>query len=129
MLFRSRAAADGWVAGSRTSLDWPAGAVPDAVSERVGIAKALLNVIVLADEALTHRDGDGAAGRITVTARGRPGALSADADRALKGGVTADDLTPRTVHAFLAGRFAEAYEIRLAGAAAGPDLLVFRLEW
>ena len=132
----ARGAAQGWVEGSRTTLHWPAGAVPDALTERTGIAKVLLNLIVLAEEALTHGgtvavagEGTASAGRVTVTAEGRPGALSAEADAALKGGVAPEDLTPRTVHAYVTGRFADAYGFRLVAGASGPDLLVFRLEW
>ncbi|MGQ9365230.1 histidine phosphotransferase family protein [Azospirillum sp. ST 5-10] len=132
----TRAAAEGWVEGSRTRLDWPAGALPDAITERTGVAKALLNLIVLAEEALTHGgtvsvegDGDGDSGRITVTAQGRPGALNPAADRALTGVAASDELSPRTVHAYVTGRFADAYGFRVSAGPAGPEALAFRLEW
>ncbi|WP_029008438.1 histidine phosphotransferase family protein [Azospirillum halopraeferens] len=131
-----RAAAGGWVEGSRTRLDWPPGAVPDALSGHAGIGKVLLNVIVLAEEALTHGgtitvagEGSEEAGRITVTADGRPGALNPQAARALADPGAAADLTPRSVHAYMTGRFAETYGVRLSATPAGPDRLVFRLEW
>lgn len=132
----ARSAAEGWVDGSRTSLDWPAGQPSDWAAVRTGLVKVVLNTIILAEEALTHGgavtvagEGSAEAGRITITARGRPGALKAEAEAALKGATGAEDLTPRTIHAHVTGRFAEAYGVRLTAAPAGPEVLVFTLEW
>lgn len=131
-----RAIVAGWLEGSRTAAVWDAGVPADAVTERTGIAKVLLNTIILAEEALTHGgsitvagQGDGAAGRLTVTAAGRPGALTAAAQAALDGTAAPDAVTPRTVHAYVTGRFAESYGVRLSAQPAGPDTLVFTLVW
>ncbi len=132
----ARNAAQGWVEGSRAKLNWPAEQPSDWAAVRSGLVKVLLNTILLADEALTHGGviaiaGEGGAeeGRITVTAQGRPGALNAEAEAALKGTATIEELTPRTTHAYITGRFAEAYDVRLTAAPAGPEILVFTLEW
>jgi len=132
----ARSAAEGWLAEGRTRLSWPAGVPSDWAALRTGIVKVLLNTIVLAEEALTHGgtvsvtgEGTAEAGRATVTAEGRPGALTPDAQAALNGTTAAEDLTPRTVHAYVTGRFAAAYGIRLSAAPTGPDTLVFTLEW
>ncbi|HYG87587.1 MAG TPA: histidine phosphotransferase family protein [Azospirillum sp.] len=132
----ARSAVEGWVEGSRTTLDWPAGQPSDWAAVRTGLVKVVLNTVVLAEAALTHGGtvtvaGEGSAegGRITVTAQGRPGALSADAEAALKGATAIEDLTPRTVHAYITGRFAETYGVRLTAAPAGPEVLAFTLEW
>lgn len=126
----------GWLEGTRTAVAWGAGVPADTVTERSGVAKVLLNTIILAEEALTHGgtitvagQGDGAAGRLTVTATGRPGALNAEAQAALDGTAAPDAVTPRTVHAYVTGRFAESYGVRLAAQPAGPDTLVFSLVW
>lgn len=132
----TRTAAQGWVEGGRTKLDWPAGVPSDMLAFKRGAPKVLLNVIVLADEALTHGgtitvagEGTEASGRITVTAAGRPGALNADAAAALAGTTNAADLTPRTIHAYITGRFAEDDGFRIAATPSGPETLVFSIEW
>jgi histidine phosphotransferase ChpT len=131
-----RSAAQGWVEGSRTTLDWPAGVPSDWAAMRTGVAKVLLNTLVLAEESLTHGgtvtvagEGSQDAGRLTVTAKGRPGALSAEAEAALTGRATPEELTARTIHPYATGRFAETYGVRLMAAPAGPETLVFTLEW
>ncbi len=131
-----RAAAQGWVEGSRTTLDWPAGAPSDWAAMRLGLAKVLLNTIVLAEESLTHGgsvvvagEGSQESGRLTVTAKGRPGALTPEAEAALTGRAKPDELTARTIHPYITGRFAETYGVRLGTGQLGPEALAFTLEW
>lgn len=107
-----REAARAWFEGSKITLDWPApvdGAFRDPPA---GWAKAVLNAILVADEALGYggRIGVGAApgGRagFLVVASGRDAGLDAAAMAALDGAASAESLTPRTVQAFAAGHFA-----------------------
>ncbi|MBP2290352.1 histidine phosphotransferase family protein [Azospirillum rugosum] len=132
----TRASAQGLLEGGRTRLDWPAGVPNDQLAFKRGAAKALLNVIILADEALTHggtiavaATGDEQSGRFTITATGRPGALKPEAEAALNGSVAPADLTPRTIHAYMTGRFAEDDGYRVAATPSGPETLVFTVEW
>lgn len=131
-----RAAIQGWVAGGRTAVDWADGVPSDPAAQRPGVARTLLNTLMLADEALTRGgsvgvtgEGDARSGRLAVTARGRPGALTAEVAAALAGEGAVETLTARTVHAYLTGRFAAASGLRLTVAPAGPETLVFTLEW
>ncbi|WP_448206601.1 histidine phosphotransferase family protein [Azospirillum sp. sgz302134] len=132
----TRAAAQGLLEGGRTKLDWPVGVPNDQLAFKRGAAKVLLNVIILADEALTHggtitvaADGDEQSGRFTITAAGRPGALKEEVAVALAGTAKADDLTPRAIHAYMTGRFAEDDGYRVAAIPSGPEMLVFTVEW
>lgn len=132
----TRAAAQGLLEGGRTRLDWPAGVPNDQLAFKRGAAKALLNVIILADEALTHggtitvaASGDEQAGRFTITAAGRPGALKPEAADALQGNVAPADLSPRSIHAYMTGRFAEDDGYRIAATPSGPETLVFTVDW
>lgn len=132
----ARAAAAGWLDGGRTALDWPERVPSDMIAYRRGVVKTLLNLVLLADEALTHGgtvtvagEGSEETGRLTVTAAGRPGALKPDTATALTGTAAVADLSPRTVHAYLTGRFAEDDGFRLAVTPAGPDRLVLTAEW
>ena len=132
----ARNAAIGYVEGGRTRLDWPERVPHDMTAQRRGVVKLVLNLILLADEALTHgglvsvaADGDETAGRITVTAAGRPGTLKPDAAAALAGTADPEALTPRTIHAYLAGRLAESDGFRIAVATESSERLVFTAEW
>jgi histidine phosphotransferase ChpT len=131
----ARDAAAGWIAGGRSALDWPERTPDPALGERRGVAKLLLNMVVLAEEALPYNDritvageGDATSGRVTVTAAGRPGMLSAELAAALIGAPTAS-LTPRNVHAYVTGRFAEDAGLRLAATPSGADRLILSADW
>lgn len=131
-----RTTAAEWLEGARTRLDWAPGTPPWTLAQRTGLGKTLLNTVMLAEEALTHggtisvdSEGTAESGRIRLTAAGRPGVLNPDSEAALAGRTAPDGLTPRTVHAFVTGRFADAYGIRLTAVPCGRDLLEFRLEW
>lgn len=125
-----------WLEGGRARLDWPAGTPPDVTAARPGLAKTVLNLVVLADEALSHGgeiavagEGDAAGGRITVAATGRIAAHWPELALALAGGIASDDLSPRTIHAHVAGRFAEAFGLAFSAAPAGAQGVAFRLDW
>ncbi|WP_238475025.1 histidine phosphotransferase family protein [Azospirillum cavernae] len=131
----ARDAAAGWIDGGRSALDWPERTPDPALGDRRGVAKLLLNMVVLAEEALPYGgriavagEGDATAGRVTVTATGRPGGLSAELAAALVGAPTAT-LTPRSVHAYVTGRFAEDAGLRLAATPSGADRLIFSADW
>lgn len=131
-----RTTAAEWLEGARTRLDWAPGTPPAAFAARPGIGKTLLNTVMLAEEALTHggtvsidSEGTAESGCIRLMAAGRPGVLNPDAEAALAGRTAVDALTPRTVHAFVTGRFAEAYGVRLSAVPRGRELLEFRLDW
>lgn len=132
----ARAAAAGYVEGSRTRLDWPERVPHDMTAQRRGVVKLLLNLILLADEALTHgglvsvaAEGGEEQGRVTVTAAGRPGTLNPDAAAALAGTAGPEALGPRTIHAYLTGRLAESDGFRIAVATESSERLVLTAEW
>nr|WP_247886877.1 histidine phosphotransferase family protein [Azospirillum sp. SYSU D00513] len=131
-----RAAAAGWVSGGRSRLDWPAGLPNDQLAFKRGVAKALLNLVMMAEEALpsggTITVGGTAseeAGRLTVTAAGRPGALKPEVAAALAGTVPAAELSARSVHPYLTGRLAEDDGLRLSVAQPAAETVVFTVEW
>lgn len=127
-----RRAAEGWLEGGRTKLDWSVSQPAPALAARTGLAKTLLNVVVLADEALPSGGtvtvrGEGPAS-VSVAAAGRNARLTAEAEAATKSAVGADELTARTVHAFATACFAQHYGIALSFEAV-TDRVVFRLSW
>lgn len=128
----ARVAAQAWFGAGRTKLDWPPGAVPESAAKRRGVVKALLNTLVLADETLTHGGVVAVSGgedRLTVVAEGRPGTLNGELRAALEGRTTAVDLTPRAVHAFIAGVFLRASQINLTLEEQPGERVRFDLRW
>lgn len=97
----------------------------------LGFFKVLLNLLILAEEC-NHGEGrmavtvmDGNAGlRIKVT--GKNSNFRGDAEAALRGDVASEDLDPRSVHAYLTGRFAAHFGLPVSWQA-GEGQLVFEL--
>lgn len=124
-----RTAATNYFSGSKIALDWRQGAVDDALAQRRGTAKVLINLLVLGEEALPYGGTlsvGGGAGPVAVSARGRAAGLRPESRAALDGATAPADLTPRTVHAFATGRFAEHYGLAAAAVETpdGLDLLI-----
>jgi histidine phosphotransferase ChpT len=132
----ARSAAEAWFSTGRTRLDWPAGTVPEGAAQRSGLVKAILNVLVLTDEALTHGGlisvsgaGGATSGEVIVQAEGRPGALSDELRNAFSGATAVPDLTPRSVHAYISGMFLRFYSIDATVEAQPGERLTVRLSW
>lgn len=84
-----------------------------------GFFKCLLNLLVLAEEC-NHGEGKIHAGAaednkgIRVIVTGRNPGFREGAEAALKGETAADDLDPRSVHAFITGEFARHFGFSLS---------------
>ena len=114
---RSAQAAEGYFAGSKIKLEWPPGRLEQAGQLQPGTGKVLLNLVILAEEALAYggrivvepdRDGNP-----RVAAIGRNAGLKAEAAQALTGDIAIESLTPRTVHAYVTGRFAQHLNLKV----------------
>jgi histidine phosphotransferase ChpT len=107
-----RAAANAYIADGRANLDWPPHSVPsdDACPILLRYAgKLLLNMILLAEEAMPS------GGRIVVTsddthilvtATGRAARLTDELESALFRRGPVDNLTARSIHAYVVGHYA-----------------------
>ncbi len=116
-----RELATGFLASSKTTLDWtmvgqPAGELPE------GLGKLLLNVIVLGEECLPRGGTLGvslaerpAGLEIAVTANGTGARLREESQFVLADDVVIDELTPRNVHG---------YFTRLLAQRMGSDLII-----
>lgn len=122
-----------YLAYGKCSLDW---GLTDEVANDLpnGAAKLVLNLIVLAEDALAHGGTiavalarSPAAGRLTVTARGKRAGLDQAARHALSAEADPADLTARTVHPYVASLFARTYGLPLALSDAADGSLVFNL--
>ena len=112
--------ADAYMAATKAELNWRVAPSEPADTLPAGTAKTLLNALVLAEETLIHGgtitvagDGEGQRGRIVLTANGRVASLSDEAAAALAGRTPAEELTPRSVHAYATGLCARHYNIPL----------------
>ena len=116
-----RELATGFLASSKTTLDWtmvgqPAGEMPE------GLGKLLLNVIVLGEECLPRGGtlgvslAEGPAGlELAVTANGTGARLREESEFVLADDVVIEELTPRNVHG---------YFTRLLAQRMGSDLII-----
>ncbi len=112
--------AAGFLASSKTDLDWTIRQVPQGAPE--GLGKLLLNMILLAEEALP-RGGtlavallEGPAGlEASITASGSGARLREESRPALGDNVTIEELTPRNV---------QGYFTRLLARRMGADLMI-----
>jgi histidine phosphotransferase ChpT len=114
-----RTAASNYLADTKITLDWPAGAVDDTFAGSRGTAKVLLNLIVLAEESLAYGGRlalSGSASSVTVSAIGRAAALKPEIQAAFAGGVEPAALSPRSVHAYATRRFADHYGLSVEAA-------------
>ncbi len=99
--------------------------------ETRGALKNLLNFALLAEEALIyggeiafgHGQGDFASG-VTLTVTGRNALLTASALQALEGGLAIEAITPRTVHAYVTGRFLAMHGFGMAVESPKEDCLL-----
>jgi histidine phosphotransferase ChpT len=122
-----KTALQAWFEGSKIRLDWQPGVLAAGVP---GQAKLVINTALLGEEALPfggvlHIVADPDA--LRIVAEGDRAALKPDARAALAGGVAVEELTPRTVQAFVTGRFAEHFGLALTVDDGPPGRVEFTL--
>lgn len=83
-----------------------------------GFFKVLLNLLILAEEC-NHGEGkiavsalEGNKG-VKVLVTGKNPGFREGAEAALRGDTSADDLDPRSVHAYVTGKFAQVFDLKL----------------
>jgi histidine phosphotransferase ChpT len=124
-------AAEGYFADSKIKLEWPPGRLEQGGQLSAGTGKVLLNLVILAEEALAYGgrivvapDSDG---HPAVTALGRNAGLKPETIQALSGDIAIESLTPRTVHAYVSGCFARHLNLKVTTLQAGPESFAFGL--
>ena len=112
-LDEARDIAAGYLDGGKATLDWNVTTDWGVQGPPADTVKVLLNLLVVADESLSQggvisvRVGGTQAGRaIIVDARGTNAGLREHQDAALDGTVEAEQLSARTVQAYVTGLFA-----------------------
>jgi histidine phosphotransferase ChpT len=124
-------AAEAYFAGGKIKLEWPSGRLDQSGQLLSGTGKVLLNLAILAEEALAYGGrivvGPDPDGHPLVTAAGRNAGLKAETMQALSGDIAVESLTPRTVHAYVTGCFARHVNLTLTTFRDAPDSFAFSL--
>lgn len=114
----ARQVAEQYLMDTKISLVWPDTVPSVELAEHRGFLKIALNLIVLAQESLAYGgaitlcEGAGAGGcRFEIV--GRNASLSLKLQEALDGSVPIEELSPRSIQAYLTGRFAEQFGFKL----------------
>lgn len=127
-----RQVAEQYLTGSKIKLVWPEDLLSNNLEDCQGFLKTLLNLILLAEETLAYGGtislhaisglkGDKTGCRIEIA--GRNAALSLNLQEALEGSASVDDISPRSVQAYVTGRFAEHFCLKLGHDHSIPDTL------
>ena len=122
-----RQAAIDYLVGSKIALAWPPAGSGVVSSVPAGTVKMLLNLVLVAEEALSYGGtievdasaGPGA-GPAQVIATGRAAAMNDAALEALNGQPDVSELTARTVHAYVTGILSQQYGMRIEVLNPGP---------
>ena len=123
-----RQVAEQYLSGGKVLLAWPEDQPSTEAAEQRGYLKALLNVIMLAEETLAYGgvialrgSEDGRSCRVEIV--GRNAHLSLQLQEALEGTTSVDMLSPRSIHAYVTGRIAEHFGLKLTHDHAATDRL------
>lgn len=112
--------AEQYLAGGKVTLHWADGALHESVAEQAGFLKTVLNMIILAEEILAYGGvvtikpvsaGMSSGCRFEIV--GRAAQLSSQIESALMGNTAVEDLTPRSIQAYVTGKFAANFNFKL----------------
>jgi histidine phosphotransferase ChpT len=117
-----RQVAEHYFLDGKIKLVWPEDMDLPSLSEHRGAMKVLINMLILAEEMLAYggkvslmRLADEAAVGCRLQIEGRGVQLAPQYEEALKGATEVENLTPRTIQSYITGRFAEHFDLRIAG--------------
>jgi len=118
-----RQIAEQYLTGGKITLVWPEEELAADVIDQKGFLKTVLNLIILAEETLAY------GGVITVREGckleivGRNAHLSLQLQEALDGAVAVEELSPRSIQAYVTGRFAAHFGLKISHEHALTDRL------
>ena len=115
-----------YMAGGKLNLTWAETALDEKFSYHRGALKVLVNALMLAEETLAYGGsislyGDGSTCRIEIA--GRAAQLAPPFQAALDGTAPVDEVTARTIQAYITGKFAEHFGIKVSYSQPVPDRL------
>lgn len=121
-----RQVAEHYLDGGKSKIVWPASTPIAAYAEHRGAMKLLLNTIMLADEMLAYGgmvqiEGEPGVGKVTIGVSGRGAVPPEHLEQAVKNELAIDDITSKTVHAYVTARLAEYYGFEIIASKVGEE--------
>ena len=125
-----RQTAEQYLSSGKTMLNWGDEQPHADLANRRGFLKVLLNVIVLSEEILAYGgvvtlrslpQAERPECRVEIV--GRSAQLTPPFQAALDGTAAIEDLSPRTIQAYVTGQFAKNFQLDLKGDQSVPDRL------
>ncbi len=129
-----RQTAEQYMAGGKVTLTWPEGQPDNVVVEQPGFLKTALNMIILSEEVLAYggivslrsmTEGMTPGCRIEIVGRGAQ--LAPQVEAAFLGQTSIEELGPRNIQAYVTGRFAESFGLKMKFDQSIPDRLELTL--
>ncbi|MDX2028600.1 MAG: histidine phosphotransferase family protein [Alphaproteobacteria bacterium] len=125
-----RLTAEQYLSGGKVVLSWPEDQPSENLVRQKGFLKVVLNMVILAEETLPYggaislravTQGGEAGCRFEIV--GRSAQLSPQLQEALDGKAAVEELTPRSIQAYVTGKFAAHFNLKLAYDQSIPDRL------
>lgn len=123
-----RQVAEQYLEGGKSKVVWPASTPIAAYAEHRGSMKLLLNTIMLADEMLAYGgiiqvEGEPGIAKVTISVSGRGASAPEHLEQAAKNELAIDDITSKTVHAYVTARLADYYGFEITTEKAGEEAI------
>ena len=119
-----------YLAGGKVSLSWPDDTPSETLAVQKGFMKTVLNMIILAEETLAYGGAISLKGFVEAEKSGcrfeivgRGAQLSPPMQQAYEGTAPIEELTPRTIQAYITNKFASHFNIQLKHDQSIPDRL------
>lgn len=111
-----KTAGEQYMTGGKVTLHWPEGQPADALVQKKGSLKVILNMLIMSEEVLAYGGtvtlaGTDSSCRLEIV--GRSAQLTAPLAAAFEGATPIEELTPRSIQSYITGRFAEHFGFTL----------------
>jgi len=112
----ARHIAEQYLAGGKVNLTWPEDQPSEEFAAHRGVLKVMLNMLIMSEEILAY------GGTVTVRSvpngsrfeiAGRNAQVNPTIEAALAGTTGVEELTPRSIQAYITGKFAAHFELKL----------------
>lgn len=129
-----RQIAEQYMAGGKVTLNWPEDQPQVSVASQPGYLKTMLNLVIFSEEMLAYggvvslravSEGTYQGCRFEIV--GRSAQMAEPIRLAFEGNVTVEELTPRSIQAYITGKFAAHFNLKLKFDQSIPDRLDFSL--
>lgn len=127
-----RQVAEHYLESSKSKVVWPAATPIATYAEHRGALKLLLNTLMIAEEILAYGgiiQVEGAAGapQVMVSVTGRGAHVPEHLSAAIAGTLAIDDITSKTVHAYITAQLADYYGFKINAELVGEDAVTLTL--